>query len=311
MEALSRSFRALGDATRLRLLRLLARSPLNVTELVSLVGVAQPSVSHHLAKLRELGLISEERQAGFTYYSLGVTEGEALWPILRVALDQGADDSGDLARLADLLRQREDRQALNDRLLEPGQSFQLWSRALGTLLPAIDVVDLGCGSGALTVEVARWARSVLAIDKAEPSLRAARERAGREGVDNVHFLCADLCEVDPRTLKAARRRAGRAPPSSYQLAVASQSLHFADDPARFVRAARGLLAPGGRLVVLELLPHREGWVQERLGHRHLGFLPEELTALLKREGFKSVLTELPAQHAPLPFRPFFLTGVKS
>ena len=68
MDVLSQSFRVLGDATRLRILRLVAQAPLNVTELVSLVGVAQSSVSHHLGKLKGLGLIREERQAGYSYY---------------------------------------------------------------------------------------------------------------------------------------------------------------------------------------------------------------------------------------------------
>src|SRR5688500_11641943 len=115
MEALSQSFRALGDPTRLRILRLVAAAPLNVTELVSLVGVAQSSVSHHLGKLKGLGLIREERQAGFTYYSLAVGAQDARWPLIQLA--QGAPDGeGDLARLQDLLRSREDRQALNERL---------------------------------------------------------------------------------------------------------------------------------------------------------------------------------------------------
>src|SRR5688500_15940404 len=118
MEVLSQSFRALGDPTRLRILRLVAEAPLNVSELVQLVGVAQPSVSHHLAKLRGLELIREERQAGFTYYSLAVEASDERYPL--VALARGSDDGhGDVARLRDLLRNREDRQALNERLLEP------------------------------------------------------------------------------------------------------------------------------------------------------------------------------------------------
>src|SRR3989454_12681310 len=100
MEALSQSFRALGDATRLRILRLLARPPLNVPELVSLVGIAQPSVSHHLARLRALKLIREERQAGFTYCSLAVAPGDERWPLVKMALDVQGDDDGDLSRLA-------------------------------------------------------------------------------------------------------------------------------------------------------------------------------------------------------------------
>jgi ubiquinone/menaquinone biosynthesis C-methylase UbiE len=293
MEALSQAYRALGDATRLRILRLIAHTPLNVSELVSLVGVAQPSVSHHLAKLKAMKLLAEERQSGFTYYSLDVARDDPRWPLIQLAIDEKTDGDGDLARLADLLRQREDRQALNERLLEPGQSFQLWSRALGRLLPHLDVVDLGCGTGALTVEIARWARSVLAIDRSADALAAARARAQREGVTNVEFLPADVHELQ------VRRR--------FDLVVASQSLHFVDDADRVIAQARRLLKKGGKLLVLELLPHGEEWVRERLGHRWLGFAPEQLAATLEAEGFGSVSTEiLPSGSGP--FRPFLLCG---
>src|SRR5947209_9251956 len=119
MEALSQAYRALGDATRLRILRLIAQTPLNVSEIVSLVGIAQPTVSHHLGKLKAMKLLDEERQAGFTYYSLGVRPDDPRWPLVKVAVEDKTDADGDLARLSDLLRQREDRQALNERLLEP------------------------------------------------------------------------------------------------------------------------------------------------------------------------------------------------
>src|SRR5207237_10423894 len=113
------------------------------------------------------------------------------------------------------LRRREARQALNERLLEPGQSFQLWSRALGQLLPRLDVADLGCGTGALSVEMARWARSVLAIDKSRDALEAARARAEREGARNVEVITGDLHKLD------GRRR--------FDLGGDSQRLAFAPD----------------------------------------------------------------------------------
>jgi len=291
MEALSQAYRALGDATRLRILRLIAQTPLNVSEIVSLVGIAQPTVSHHLGKLKAMNLLVEERQGGFTYYSLDLRPEDPRWPLIRVAIDDRTDSDGDLARLRDLLRQREDRQALNERLLEPGQSFQLWSRALGRLLPRWDVADLGCGTGSLSVEIARWARSVLAIDNNPDAVIAARERAGREEARNVEFVAADLHDF------TTRRR--------FDLVVASQSLHFLDDPTRVIRNARKLLKKGGRLLVLELLPHGEEWVRERLGHRYLGFDPAELAATFEAEGFASIISEmLPSGSSP--FRPFLL-----
>lgn len=295
MEQLSQSFRALGDATRLRILRLVAEVPLNVSELVSLVGVAQPSVSHHLSKLKGLQLIREERQSGFTYYSLSVPKEDARWPLVQVALDHDGDDAGDLSRLRDLLRQREDRQALNEKLLEPGQSFLLWSRALGTLLPRLAVADFGCGSGALSVELARWAGSVTAIDRSPSALAAARLRAEREGAAGIRFLCADLHEL---------AIAGR----PFDLVVASQSLHHVDHPERVIAQARKLLKKGGRLLVLELLPHGEGWVRERLGHQWLGFEPKLLAESLEAERFKNVTAEVPPQPGSTPFRVFLLSG---
>ena len=83
MEALSQAYRALGDATRLRILRLVAQTPLNVSEIVSLVGIAQPTVSHHLGKLKAMRLLLEERQGVFTYYSLDLHPDDPRWPLIR------------------------------------------------------------------------------------------------------------------------------------------------------------------------------------------------------------------------------------
>jgi len=297
MEELSQSFRALGDPTRLRILRLVSQAPLNVSELVSLVGVAQSSVSHHLGKLRGLELIREERQAGFTYYSLAVDPQDARWPLIALA-KQGEDANGDLARLQDLLRQREDRQALNERLLEPGQSWFLWAGALASLLPRLEVADFGCGTGVLSVAIARWAKRVVAIDQNATALDHAKERARREGLRNVTFLREDLHKLS-------------LPTGELDLVVLSQSLHHVEAPRAVLSEACRILAPGGKVVLLELMTHEEKWVLERLGHKHLGFDPEVLRDELKQAGFDKVAYETHARDAASPFRVFLLTGEKS
>src|SRR6516162_5821052 len=63
-------YRLLGDETRLRLLRVLARERLNVTELTLVLGLAQSGVSRHLGLLKDAGLVEEEKDGGFTYYRL-------------------------------------------------------------------------------------------------------------------------------------------------------------------------------------------------------------------------------------------------
>jgi ArsR family transcriptional regulator len=296
MEALSESFRALGDPTRLRILRLLGDAPLNVSELVSLVGVAQSSVSHHLGKLKGLELIREERQAGFTYYSLALKQDDERWPLIRLAKG-AADPHGDRARLTELLRNREDRTALNEKLLEPGQSWMLWASAISSLLPPLEVADFGCGTGVLTVELAKWAKKVVAIDRNAAALEQAKARAEHEGLTNVTFVEGDLGAL-------------KLPSGKRQLVVISQSLHHVQEPGAVLREAARLLEPQGRLVVLELMPHREEWVRERLGHVHLGFDPDRLMEDASEAGFtKLKLTPYPKEGAAA-FRVFLLTGVK-
>lgn len=293
---LSESFRALGDPTRLRILKLVGEAPLNVSELVSLVGVAQPSVSHHLAKLKGLDLIREERQSGYTYYSLSVAPTDPRWPLIRMTRDSD-DTHGDAGRLLELLKRREDRHTLNERLLEPGQSWAMWARALAFLLPPLDVVDFGCGTGVLTVELARWAKRVTAVDRSPQALHQAEARATREGLKNVAWLEADLHELPIVSGKK-------------ELVVASQSLHHVDAPNAVLAEAARILKPGGKVVVLELMPHREEWVRERLGHKHLGFEPDVLEEQLVGAAFRHVQLTPAPRDGGSPFRAFLLTGVK-
>jgi DNA-binding transcriptional ArsR family regulator len=68
-------FSAIGDARRRRILELLAEHERSVGELTTLLGIAQPSVTQHLAVLREAGLVSVEKRGTSSIYSL---EREAL-----------------------------------------------------------------------------------------------------------------------------------------------------------------------------------------------------------------------------------------
>jgi ArsR family transcriptional regulator len=196
-----------------------------------------------------------------------------------------------------LLRQRSDRTVLNERLLEPGQSWFLWSSALACLLPALEVADFGCGSGVLSVSLARWAKTVVAIDQNPEALAQARARGRREGLRNIRFLREDLHSL---SLQEA----------TLDLVVLSQSLHHVEEPEAVLREAARLLRPKGKVVVLELMVHEERWVKERLGHRHLGFSPARLEASLRRAGFTALGRQVHAREATSPFRVFLLSGEK-
>lgn len=297
MDELTEAFRALGDPTRLRILRLVGEARLNVSEVVSLVGVAQSSVSHHLTRLKALDLIREERQGGFTYYSLALDEKAPLWPLIKLA--RGApDEHGDQARLTELLQRREDVHTLNEKLLEPGQSWRLWSAALSSLLPPLEVVDFGCGTGVLTVELARWARHVTAIDRSGSALGKAKAEATRQGLSNITFLEADLHALP-------------LPGASVDLVVVSQSLHHVDSIEHVLAEGARLLKPGGRMVVLELLPHEEEWVLARLGHQHLGFDPAQVEKAMRAVGLEAEAPRAAQREASSPFKAFLLTGTRN
>jgi len=94
------------------------------------------------------------------------------------------------------------------------------------------------------------------------------------------------------------------------LVVISQSLHHVEEPEAVLGEAARILAPGGKVVVLELMTHQETWVRDRLGHRHLGFEPETLESNLREAGFGSLTREVHPRQASSPFRVFLLTGEK-
>src|SRR6185436_19614023 len=138
-------YRLLGDEARLRLLRLVALERLNVTELTGILGIAQSGVSRHLGLLKDGGLVSEDREAGFTYYSIapdvrgGVNGHEPLWLLLQDQFDRaGATTMGhaDNARPEEIRRLRKENfdahagPDTNERQLVPGRSWAAWSRAL-------------------------------------------------------------------------------------------------------------------------------------------------------------------------------------
>ena len=137
-----------------------------------------------------------------------------------------------------------------------------------------------------------------AIDQSPAALEQARERSVREGRGNITFLREDLHRLS-------------LPASALDLVVISQSLHHVESPPAVLAEAARILKPGGKLVLLELMPHDERWVRERLGHKHQGFAPESLESSLREVGFGSLTRETHAREGASPFRVFLLTGVKA
>jgi SAM-dependent methyltransferase len=306
MRQASGLFRLLGDEARLRLLRVLSRERLNVTELTGVLGLAQSGVSRHLGLLKEAGLVAEERDGGFSFYRLAPLDGT-----LRQMLEQQFETSrhdpavrADDARLQEVLRLRKENfdvhagpDTRDARQLVPGRSWAAWSRALALLLPRLKVADLGCGEGYLTIEAARWASTVIAVDRSAAVLARARALARRRRVTNVIWRKGQLEKLPIRD-------------AAVDVAMLSQALHHAHDPARAVAEAVRITAPSGRVLVLDLRTHHEDWVRSKLGDRRLGFDDEELKTLLRGGGLDPVQVIVGARKAGDPFTVLVACGTK-
>jgi ArsR family transcriptional regulator len=308
-------YRLLGDDVRLRLLRLLGRDRLNVTELTAVLGIAQSGVSRHLGLLKDADLVCEEREAGFVYYRLAVdgtsgAEGpemklraRPLRALLDAQFSEMAATPGareDEARLQEILRLRKENfeaHGSSSHQLVPGRSWAAWARALGLLLPPVTVADLGCGEGYLTIEVARWARRVLAVDRSADVLRRARDLARRRRATNIIWKRGEIERVP-------------IPDASVDVALLSQALHHAGSPAAALSEAARITVPGGRVLVLDLRAHDEAWVRTRLDDRWMGFEDDDLRGLLCGAGFERVQVRVGARRSGDPFTVLIATGVK-
>jgi SAM-dependent methyltransferase len=315
-------FRLLGDDARLRILRLLDAERLNVSELTGILGIAQSGVSRHLGLLKEAGLVEERRDAGFTFFSLapalqpghrsagreggtGANGFGPLWPLLRSHFDAAADTAegrADMARLEEVRRVRKENfddhgAAGEHRQVVPGRSWAAWARALGHLLPELEIADLGCGEGYLTIEASRFAKRVIAIDRSEAVLEKARQTAKRRRVTNVEWTRG---EIENLPLDD----------ESVDVALLSQALHHATDPNVALAQAVRILRPGGRVLLLELRRHDEAWVRERLGDRWLGFDDDELRGMLEKAGLSGVKITVGARRARDPFTVLIASGTK-
>jgi len=312
MRQASALYRLLGDEARLRLLRVLAREQLNVTELTGVLGLAQSGVSRHLGLLKDAGLVSEEKDGGFSYYRLAASVREdaetPLWTLLEAQFRVSGDDPAiraDEARLHEILRLRKENFESHDgpdtrdaRQLVPGRSWAAWSRALGRLLPPVKVADLGCGEGYLTIEAARWASRVFAVDRSDVVLKRARGLARRRRVTNVIWKRGELEKLPIRD-------------GAVDVAMLSQALHHAHNPPRAVEEAARITGPGGRVLVLDLRAHREEWVRAKLGDRALGFADEELKKMLVGAGLRDVRVGVGAHKAGDPFTVLVASGTKA
>jgi ArsR family transcriptional regulator len=272
--------RLLSDSTRVRLLALLRREELTVAEISSVLGLAQPRVSTHLAKLKEAGLVRDRRAGVSAYYRINDADADGAAELLG-ALEQGVDDAlleSDAQRLPNVLARRARERGWADsvagdmeRHYSPGRTWETLARTLLQLLETGDVLDIASGDGVLAELLAPHAHSIVCVDSSERVVTAARERLKA-------FRNVEVVEGDMHALDLGKRR--------FDLVLMMHALTYSEHPARAVAEAARVLKPGGRLLAATLAKHAHRAAVAPFDHRNLGFRREELTGFARKAGLE-------------------------
>lgn len=280
--------RVLADPTRLRLLAVLGHAELAVGEIARALALSQSRVSNHLKILREHDLIAERRAGSFSYCRLELPEGCAaeLWRALEPALAGLREREADERRLAAVLADRTDSRAFFDRIAGEwdviGSDFARGTgrlEAIGCLVPpGLVVADVGCGTGYLARELGRRVSRVICIDSSTAMLERARENLSglpakiEYRVGSMESLPLADAEVDA--------------------ACAHMVLHHLAEPAAGLAEMARAVRPGGEVICVELLPHRETWMHASMGDARLGLEPAQLQRAFRSAALTDIRHEM-------------------
>jgi ArsR family transcriptional regulator len=286
---------SLADRTRLRLLRILEQHDLGVVELCEILQLPQSTVSRHLKILADQGWLHNRRNGTTRLYRMSLDEldpaARKIWMLAREQTDGWPTVRQDELRLERRLRHREtDSQAFFagavgkwDKIRREfyGESFT--TSAMLALIPGDYVVaDLGCGTGAVTAQLAPHVHRVIGVDSSPAMLKAARKRVGNR--ENVDLLRGDLAAVPLES-------------GSCDAALLLLVLAYAADPTPILREAARILKPGGKLVIVDLLPHDRDDLRRQMGQARMGISLEEI------QQFEAEAGLTPLQTKPLPPEP--------
>ncbi|MBP1183474.1 ArsR/SmtB family transcription factor [Methylobacterium sp. PvR107] len=280
--------RAAAEETRLRILALLAEGELSVSDLTDILGQSQPRISRHLKLLVEAGLVERHREGAWAFFRLSGARAGLADPLLS-GLDRTAPPlSEDHARLDAVRAQRaETAQTFFARLAPKWDELRSLHVPEATVEAAVldalgdrpigSLIDLGTGTGRMLGLLAPLAGRATGLDSSHAMLSVARANLERQGLTRV-----DLRQGDIHAPPFAR--------ASFDLVVVHQVLHYLDDPARALRGAARLVAPGGRLLVVDFAPHELEFLRTTQAHRRLGFSADQVSGWLTETGLDTVAT---------------------
>lgn len=282
----------LADATRLRLCALLASFELSVGEMTHALELGQSSVSTHLARLKEQGLVLDRKVGTSSYYRLNDAQLEPslrkVWDALLLGLENPTTAS-DRKRASRMVEARDKRNWAErvagelDRHYSPGRTWESLARAFAGLVRADEVLDIGAGDGAVAEILAPQAERYVCFDRSPKLLDASRRRLkGR----------VQLVRGDMHALPFASDR--------FALVLSLNVLAYAEDPARALDECCRVVKPGGDLLLVTLNKHDSMEIAAQYGHRQPGFTLRWLEKRLGARGMRVSRCEVSSRERARP-----------
>jgi ubiquinone/menaquinone biosynthesis C-methylase UbiE/DNA-binding transcriptional ArsR family regulator len=271
----------LADGTRLRILRVLDRQELGVAELCDVLQMPQSTVSRHLKVLADLGWVRARRDGTTHLYRTLLDEldpaARRLWVVSREQIDRWATTAQDQLRLQRLLQRRSSSQSFFAGAAAQWDSLrgQLYgyhfskAACLGLLDPSMVVADLGCGTGPISAELAPFVARVVGVDNSAAMLKDARRRLGDS--PNVELVRGELTSIPVDS-------------GSCDAALIVLALTYIVDPATVIAEAGRILKPGGKAVIVDLLPHDRDDFRRHMNQQWPGFDLEQIRKWLGDAG---------------------------
>src|SRR5690606_1957796 len=267
--SLFESMSALADPMRGRLLLVLERHELTVSELCAIFQLPQSTMSRHLKALSDEGWLAVRAEGTSRRYRMLAdrlgTPARKLWQLVREQVSGLAAADQDAQRVRSVLAERRSR-SQEFFSTAAGEWDRLRGELFGrrvdllALLGLLDerwvVGDLGCGTGQVSEALAPFVRRVIAVDESPEMLSAARRRL----------------EEDPRG-EERRGALEELPVGEARLAAAVVFLvlHYVEEPARALAEVARVLRPGGRALLVDMTPHDREEYRQQMGHVWSGF----------------------------------------
>lgn len=289
--------RAAGEPTRFRLLAVLSRAELTVTELTQVLGQSQPRISRHLKLMVEAGLLERFREGTWVFYRVATGAGreelsgagEICELLLQMVPFGDAEITRDMERLDVVRKARQEAAAeyfgKNAGQWEEIRALHIAERAVEAAMlamveqfPIAELVDIGTGTGRVLELFGSRIQKGVGVDLSHEMLAIARNTIEEAGLSHCQIRQADLFSLPFET--------GDKESGGIDLVTIHQVLHYLTDPGAAIHESARILAPGGRMLIVDFAPHDIEVLRDTHAHRRLGFAEEEVRSWCREAGLE-------------------------